>query len=111
MSPIIWMLACFGFTFIVVYGNIFKQVRSAIQNHSEFFGELINCPLCFGFWVGLLGFFLMGSPTGSIIFDMCLSSIGSWIGTLILFPLQGLFENYLQSKKDPTPCKTCGEKQ
>ena len=33
--------------------SIFEPIRDFVAGKSDFFGELINCPMCSGFWVGL----------------------------------------------------------
>lgn len=43
----------FGVTFIVTQSQIFEPFRSLFSKLS-FFGKLIRCPMCFGFWVGAL---------------------------------------------------------
>ena len=41
-----FILACFGMTQILVYGEIFDKIRPKHQ--------FFHCPMCIGFWVGLL---------------------------------------------------------
>lgn len=99
-----WCLAVFGFTYIVVFSKITKSIREWADNVSfDWFGELLHCPLCTGFWVGLLGHFLMFSPTGSFLFDMCLGSIVSWTGTLVIYQKQLQYET-----GGTKPCSNCG---
>lgn len=43
-----------GIVMIVTQGSIFEGTRELIAKKSKFLGELFNCPMCFGFWVGLL---------------------------------------------------------
>jgi len=91
-----WMLSVFGFTYIVVYSKIFKKFRDFCYAKSELVGQLIHCPLCLGFWVGLPAHFLCGSPTHNLLFDMTLSAICSWVGTLLIADMQHRFEsNYI----------------
>ncbi|MCK5019392.1 MAG: hypothetical protein KAS32_20205 [Candidatus Peribacteraceae bacterium] len=51
---ILYFLASYGITAIVVYSSLFKPLR-------EWIGwSLLKCPMCFGFWVGLvLSFFVV----------------------------------------------------
>lgn len=44
-------LVAYGMTFIIVYGSIFNKIRP--KKDSGFFGKLLNCPLCTGFWCGV----------------------------------------------------------
>jgi len=46
-----FILASYGMTFIIVYGSIFNKIRP--NKESGKIGELFNCPLCIGFWVGV----------------------------------------------------------
>ena len=50
MSLIYFVLASYGLTQILVYGSIFNSIRPT----RGFFGELFACPMCLGFWVGVL---------------------------------------------------------
>ena len=69
-SIVLFLFATAGATFIVVYSSLFEWLRNIFlleedvlnailtkqikgtrrQNVSKFFGKLVNCPLCFGFW-------------------------------------------------------------
>jgi len=49
MELIYFILCAFGMTFIIVYGSIFNSLRP----QSGKLGELFQCPLCVGFWVGV----------------------------------------------------------
>lgn len=42
-------LSAFGLTQILVYGKIFDKIRPT----QGWMGELLSCPMCTGFWVGL----------------------------------------------------------
>tara|TARA_R100000234_G_scaffold112334_1_gene85913 strand:- start:407 stop:718 length:312 start_codon:yes stop_codon:yes gene_type:complete len=47
---LLWfVLAAYGMTFILVYGSIFNSIRPTKGK----LGELLHCPLCTGFWVGV----------------------------------------------------------
>ena len=46
LNLLLFILACFGFTQIVVYGKIFEPVR---PSH-----HLFHCTMCMGFWVGIV---------------------------------------------------------
>ena len=47
---IVFLLASIGLTFIVTQFYIFKNVREYVKRKSNFFGKLIHCPACFGFY-------------------------------------------------------------
>jgi len=49
-----FILATIGLTFIITQFYIFEGVRNYITKHSKFFGKLIHCPACMGFWNSLL---------------------------------------------------------
>ena len=46
-----FILACYGMTMIAVYGKIFDAIRP--QHH------FFKCPMCMGFWVGIINWFLI----------------------------------------------------
>ena len=47
-------------TQILVYGSIFKNQRIWIKQKSDWFGKLVKCPMCMGFWVGVFLFGING---------------------------------------------------
>lgn len=62
---LIFILVCFGCTNILAYGSIFNAIR---PKHKFF-----HCPMCIGFWVGVLFSFFLPLPIEYII--------PSWITT------------------------------
>jgi len=90
---IIWSLATFGAANIIVYSTMFKPVRERLVG-VPFFGKLINCILCMGFWVGVFWGLTIWSPSEYFIlkqsvpfqlfFDMLFNgSLGSCVSWLI----------------------------
>ena len=53
LELVYFTLAAYGLTQILVYGTIFNKVRPSKQWLGGF-GELFHCPMCMGFWVGVL---------------------------------------------------------
>jgi hypothetical protein len=49
MGLLNFILCAYGMTFILVYGSIFNPIRPTKGK----LGELLHCPLCTGFWVGV----------------------------------------------------------
>tara|TARA_R100000152_G_C6770097_1_gene196157 strand:+ start:1203 stop:1499 length:297 start_codon:yes stop_codon:yes gene_type:complete len=78
-SFFMWVLVCFSLTLIVTDGTIFEKWRTAIRNRSDFLGKLFSCPLCFGFWVGVLLGYTYLSPTNCLLLDGALGSGTSWM--------------------------------
>ena len=56
MEFLYFVLAAYGLTQILVYGNIFNKVRPT----EGWFGELLSCPICTCFCVGALFFGING---------------------------------------------------
>jgi hypothetical protein len=54
MELLYFILACYGMTQILVYGTIFNNIRPK----QGLIGELFACPMCMGFWVGLINWFM-----------------------------------------------------
>lgn len=63
MITIIWLLAAYGMSNIIVYGSIFQGLRNGIKNWgnnesllfngpAKFVGELLSCMMCTSTWVG-----------------------------------------------------------
>jgi len=49
-----FILATIGLTFIITQFYIFEGIRNYVSKHSKFFGKLIHCTACTGFWSGCL---------------------------------------------------------
>ena len=55
MELIYFILIAYGLTQILVYGSIFNTIRPS-KEWLGGFGTLFHCPMCIGFWVGVLLF-------------------------------------------------------
>jgi hypothetical protein len=104
-----WILISYGITNIVVFGKIFDGARNFLIAWGEskdlplyrifrFFGDLVSCPMCFGFWCGILLNLTLFSPTNFVFnthqlmswfFDGVLSSGTIWI----IYVIVNFFEN------------------
>ena len=49
MDLLTFILCAYGLTQMLVYGKIFDSIRPTTGK----FGELFQCPMCIGFWVGV----------------------------------------------------------
>ena len=84
MELIIWILAAYGMTQILVYGSIFDTPRDWIK--TTFFGDLISCVMCTSTWVGFFFSLVFFSPTvdlvsitySNVFFDGLLASGSVW---------------------------------
>ena len=103
MNLLTFVLVSWGMTQILVYGKILDRIRPT----QGWMGELLSCPMCTGFWVGVilwgLSFF-----TTLIIFDYsivtgfmlgCLSSATSY-ALCSLISDYGL--NFVRNKDETT---------
>jgi len=59
MSVLIFILACWGLTHILVVGTIFDSPRNWITVKSEFLGKMLSCHQCCSFWVGMAMYFVV----------------------------------------------------
>ena len=75
----VWALVCFGMSFALTHSKVFSPVRSLASRIHPMLGYFINCPMCMGFWVGLLLSSVWVTPTGSIILDGFLGLSCSWL--------------------------------
>ena len=48
------ILTIVGLTLILTTSQIFKPFREWLNDHNKFLGELVDCPMCAGVWVGAL---------------------------------------------------------
>lgn len=64
ITLVYFIFISYGLTSIVVQSKLFKPFRETIKAKSVFFGSLLSCMMCFGFWVGLFVVPVLGfSPT------------------------------------------------
>jgi uncharacterized RDD family membrane protein YckC len=77
-----FVLACYGLTNIVTNSKLFKPVREGAPG--TWLKDLLKCPMCFGFWAGLiLAFWFDINPfIGALI-----SSGSSWTIHVVLMRL------------------------
>ena len=104
METLIWILAAYGMSQILVFGSIFETTREWIGRKSIFFGDLLGCMMCTSTWVGFFFSLAFFSPTASLVtipysnifFDGMLASGGVWAINAII----EWFEENKPDKKD-----------
>ena len=72
MELLYFVLACYGLTFVLVYGSIFHSIRPE-KNPEKMWTWLFHCPLCMGFWVGCF-LFLINGGTELFTFDYTIAN-------------------------------------
>jgi len=84
MELLIFILITFGITNILIDSYIFIFLRNFANKYSpKFFGELLSCPMCTGFWIGI---FVGLTGYDTLFFEDILPH--NWI---IKYPLTWLF--------------------
>lgn len=104
MILLLWLIAAYGMTQIIVYGSIFQRLRTSVEKMGNsripvlgplfhFIHGIISCMMCCSTWVGFfMGAFIysiwgneMGlSTVPAIFFDGMLASGGVWaINTIV----------------------------
>jgi|TARA_R110001583_G_scaffold28074_3_gene100034 hypothetical protein len=104
METLIWILAAYGMSQILVFGSIFDTIRDWITKKSTFFGDLLSCMMCTSTWVGFFFSIVFYSPTitmvsipySNIFFDGMLASGSVWALNAII----EWFEENKPSKND-----------
>jgi hypothetical protein len=79
-----WILMVFGFVAIVSLSHIMNPIRELAHKIHPKVGQLLGCPMCFGFWAGvifnLIGYSHYGiDESYSVLFDGLLASGSSYI--------------------------------
>jgi hypothetical protein len=94
---IVVIIAAYGVTNIVTQGTIFDPFKEWIKGFSivgDRLFYLLNCPMCFGFWVGLfLGLFFGPFVWWNFILNGAFYSAACW--------LLHCLSRYLGSGQDP----------
>ena len=105
MNFVWFAFIAYGLTQILVYGKVFNKIRPT----QGWVGELLSCPMCTGFWVGIF-LWLISGYTELINFDdswvtalLCgFSSSGASYILNMIFGDEGLKLNYIKGGKDVT---------
>ena len=74
MNLFLFILIGFGITTIITKSTIFEPLRDRLDNGGDtlidnFWGLLIVCPMCVGFWIGVLESFIFGSFSYQAFFE------------------------------------------
>lgn len=91
MNLFLFILIGFGITTIITKSTLFEPLRDRLDNGSDvvtenFWGMLIVCPMCVGFWIGVLESFIFGSFSYQAFFeDEVLNGLFDYIWALIHF--------------------------
>ena len=93
----LFYMVCVGTSIIVTTSSIFDVVRNAISSKSDFLGELVNCPMCVGFWAGIFWSLFNNNFAGEHYVGMMypiyagiLSSLFSWTYFVIADCMQSI---------------------
>ena len=77
MDYFLFILSSVGITTIFTISSIFEPVRDFLEKRSAYVGEMINCPMCTGFWVGLV--VSACSFDMNIVYAGAIASFSSWM--------------------------------
>jgi hypothetical protein len=88
---LLFLLGCTGCTEILTQSNLTRPLRALAHRHAPRLGELLSCPMCSGWWVGV-AFALAGYwPAGTRAVDQfaagCAASIACWTLHVVLVRL------------------------
>ena len=92
-----FILATIGLTFIITQFYIFEGIRKYITKRNKFFGKLIHCPACMGFWSGCLIKTLLliyYQQILSLIIILIYGFIGSFLCYLVYLLIKPLMDKY-----------------
>ena len=94
-------IACIGLTLIITQSQIFKPIRDFVESKNEKLGELINCSMCTGFWVGILmsvvySYDILVVGFGSSLFSWIVSIIANLLISLSYY-IDSLYEDDYES--------------
>ena len=84
-----FILASCGVTFIITYSSIFEPIRTFIEKRSDFFGELLSCPMCAGFWVGIV-ISVLDFKDYNPIYAGAITSLCCWIAATFTFYINSI---------------------
>ena len=76
MELIYFILCAYGITSIVVYSHLVKIPREFLSSKSDWLCELLHCPMCVGFWIGI---FLCGINKFTELFNFDYTFVNAFI--------------------------------
>lgn len=91
---LLFLFGSVGFTITFMLGEIFEKPRDIISNFSSFLEKLIYCPMCLGFWVGVISSFVFSY---NIFFAGFTISLMSW-AIFNIISLHISISNYIDEK-------------
>ena len=100
VSVLIWIMAVYGMTTIIVNSTIMHPVRKFITAFCPPLGKLVDCMLCMAFWCGMFWGAVYWHPFAQseeyyrdshylldCLFAGCFGSATTWLIYLKAFPL------------------------
>ena len=83
---LIFILSAWGLTHLIVSGKIFDRIRNWVIIKSVFFGNLISCYQCTGFWSGvLISLYWTQDPFHILLMSFISSGASSFINSLYVW--------------------------
>jgi hypothetical protein len=82
VNLLLFILVGVGITNLVVSASILDNLRDFVINKSDFFGKLVTCMMCSGFWIGC--FISIFEPSIGLIAGGAIISLTSYLTGTIL---------------------------
>lgn len=77
------LLTIAGITIIISRGSLFRPFRDCVASGSEFFGNLVSCPMCLSVWIGVIFIFLPESVKSALYYPF-IGSLSTYFVYLII---------------------------
>ena len=91
---LLFLLGTSGFTIVFILSDVFEGLRNFLSSLSTIIENLIYCPMCLGFWIGLLSSYYFGY---NLFLGAFTISIFSW-SLMNLISLAIIKYNYIEKK-------------
>ncbi len=76
MELIIFILATYGLTNIIVNESVFRKQIEWIKSKNEFLNNVLGCTTCTAFWIGMVVFLLVPLTISGVLWlDVILAGI------------------------------------
>jgi len=86
-----FLLATIGLTFIVTQSKLFDPIRKFFGKIHKKIEYLLNCPMCFGFWAGIICYELETHKIDFLLYGF-ISSFLSYLAYLLIHPLMDKYD-------------------
>jgi hypothetical protein len=86
-----FILSTIGLTIIVTQSKLFEPIRKGSGKIHKKLEYLLNCPMCFGLWSGIMVYILQTHKVDFLLYGF-IGSFVSYLAYLLIHPLMDKYD-------------------